>query len=178
LKGNDRTETRGTTLDSNGGEPAPGNAGCRNEGPKHRASAEPHGPSYLCPLAAHLQKAGPAPLSDDCQALTGGFRGPSEYRRAAPAGGSSFRRCRLLHAVQQKGDAARASPYDDEISFSADIVGLMGRRANSMWWTGSGTRAQFHLASRAPSPRVRFPMPIADESGPDATAPAFQAGQS
>jgi hypothetical protein len=44
--GNDRTETRGTTLDSKGGEATPGNAGCWNEGSKHRAQAEPHGLSF------------------------------------------------------------------------------------------------------------------------------------
>jgi hypothetical protein len=51
---NDRTTTRRTTLDRSGGEPTPGNAGCRNEGPKHRSQAEPHDAS---PIAAHLSKA-------------------------------------------------------------------------------------------------------------------------
>jgi hypothetical protein len=53
------TETRRTTLDSRGGEPTPENAGCRSEGPKHRSQAGPHGPSYLCPLAAHLRATTP-----------------------------------------------------------------------------------------------------------------------
>jgi hypothetical protein len=34
-----------------------GNAGCRNEGPKHRLQAEPHGPSDLCPIAEDLSNA-------------------------------------------------------------------------------------------------------------------------
>jgi hypothetical protein len=39
-------------------------------------------------------------------------------------------------------------------------------------------RAQFHLASRAPSPAGLISNANSDESRPDATAPAFQVGQS
>jgi hypothetical protein len=53
-RGNDRTETRGTTLDCSGGEPTPGNARCGNDSPGNRSQAEAHGPSYLCPNAAAL----------------------------------------------------------------------------------------------------------------------------
>jgi hypothetical protein len=40
---------------SNGGETTPGNAGCWNEGSKHRAQAEPHGLSFI-PLDLQRQE--------------------------------------------------------------------------------------------------------------------------